>query len=209
MKAVVLQCCKRQDHDDKGGWWGWFPSWVDNNEDELTLLLPTKVARAMVTCKAQRTEGPPLKAQRRPLGVCPRPQGARFGAILASQPARLAPQTPRSSTIPCQYLFSHSAREKCWSVTLLKCWPCSADKARWGLWRESGLNQASSYRRWYRRLPLCWMHVKIAREVCSSGGRLGGGSVWGTLEDKRDPLLSLSLLFTWKGRISRCWMIAV
>ena len=52
----------------------------------VTLLLPTRVASAMVSCKAQRMEGPPLKAHRRPLGVCPRPPGALFGAIFSAPP---------------------------------------------------------------------------------------------------------------------------
>ena len=61
----------------------------DDGKDEcviFTLLLPTRVARAMVTCKAQRRKGPPLKAHRRPLGVCPRPPGALFGAIFSAPP---------------------------------------------------------------------------------------------------------------------------
>ena len=61
----------------------------------ITFLLPTTVARAMVTCKAQRTEGPPLKALRRPL--MPLLGAAPLRAILllaTSPPRRSKPHHP-------------------------------------------------------------------------------------------------------------------
>ena len=90
-EGLVVQptCCKRNSDGDG----------EDHQEDDelflkevleltITFLLPTTVARAMVTCKAQRTEGPPLKALRRPLRPLLGAAPLRAILLLATSPPR-------------------------------------------------------------------------------------------------------------------------
>ena len=121
--------------------------------------------------------GPPLEGpQKAPRGVSKAPRGPVRSHTLS--PTSSPPEPPEAPPSPANFCV-HSLKgwnfDQCWRLCWFSGWwwwggwPCLVGGWR-GLRRESGLNQASGYCRWYRLLLVLDTRKDTERGLQCSGG---------------------------------------